>query len=57
MPDCFLLPFGSTALDFAYYLHSDIGDKFVKAVDIRTKRAVGKEHELKSGDGLEILTR
>ena len=57
LPDCFLLPPGSTALDFAYYLHSDIGDKFVKAIDIKTKRAVGKEHELKSGDGLEIMTR
>ena len=57
LPDCFLLPPGSTALDFAYYLHSDIGDNFVKAIDIRTKKAVGKEHELKSRDGIEILTR
>ena len=57
LPDCFLLPPGSTALDFAYYLHSDIGDNFVKAIDIRTKRAVGKEHELKNRDGIEILTR
>jgi ribosome-binding ATPase YchF (GTP1/OBG family) len=24
LPDCFLLPSGSTALDFAYYLHTDI---------------------------------
>jgi len=57
LPDCFLLPPGSTALDFAYYLHSDIGDNFVKAVDIRTKQAVGKDHELKSRDGIEIMTR
>ena len=57
LPDCFLLPPGSTALDFAYYLHSDIGDNFVKAIDIRTKQAVGKDHELKNRDGLEIMTR
>ena len=57
LPDCFLLPPNSTALDFAYYLHSDIGDNFVKAIDIRTKRAVGKEHELKHRDGLEIMIR
>jgi len=57
LPDCFLLPPGSTALDFAYYLHSDIGNNFVKAIDIRTKRAVGKEHKLKHRDGLEIMTR
>ena len=57
LPDCFLLPPNSTALDFAYYLHSDIGDNFVKAVDIRTKKAVGKEHKLKNRDGIEIMTR
>ena len=57
LPDCFLMPPGSTALDFAYRLHSDIGDGFVKAIDIKTKHAVGKDYELKNGDGLEIMTR
>jgi len=57
LPDCFLLKKGSTALDFAYKLHTDIGDNFVKAIDIKTKRAVGKDHELKDGDGIEIMTR
>ncbi len=56
LPDCFLLKDGSTALDFAYHLHSDIGDKFVKAIDIRTKMAVGKDHVLKHRDGVEIMT-
>jgi len=56
LPDCFLLPSGSTALDFAYYLHTDIGDKFVKAIDVRTKTAVGKDHSLKHRDGIEIMT-
>ncbi len=56
LPDCFLLPDGSTALEFAYYLHTDIGDKFVKAVDVRTKMAVGKDHALGHRDGIEIMT-
>ena len=56
LPDCFLLPEGSTALDFAYYLHTDIGDKFVKAIDVRTKQPVGKDHPLKHRDGIEIMT-
>lgn len=56
LPDCFLMPAHSTALDFAYRLHSDIGRDFVKAIDIRTKKAVGKDYILKNGDGLEILT-
>jgi len=56
LPDCFLLPGGSTALDFAYHLHTDIGDKFVRAIDVRTKQAVGKDHPLKHRDGIEIMT-
>lgn len=57
LPDCFLMPPGSTALDFAYRLHTDIGKGFVKALDLKTKKAVGKDHVLKNGDGLEILTK
>jgi ribosome-binding ATPase len=57
LPDCFLLPEGSTALDFAYFLHTDIGDGFIKAIDARTKRALGKDYELKNRDALEIVTK
>ena len=57
LPDCFLLKDGSTALDFAYHLHTDFGKNFIKAIDVRTKQAVGKDHKLKHRDGLEIMTR
>ena len=56
LPDCFLLKENSSALDFAYYLHTDIGDKFIKAIDVRTKQPVGKDHPLKHRDGIEIMT-
>ncbi|MCH8945406.1 MAG: redox-regulated ATPase YchF [Nanoarchaeota archaeon] len=57
LPDCFLLPSGSTALDFAYFLHSDFGDNFIKAIDAKTKRILGKSYELKNRDALEIVTK
>jgi ribosome-binding ATPase YchF (GTP1/OBG family) len=57
LPDCFLIPAGSTALDFAYYIHTDLGDNFIKAIDAKTKKPVGKEHKLKHRDGLEIITK
>ena len=57
LPDCFLLPKGSTALDFAFFLHTDFGKNFIKAIDARTKRALGKNYELKHRDALEIITR
>ncbi len=56
LPDCFLLPEGSTALDFANYLHTDFGKNFIKAIDARTKMAWGKDHILKHRDALEIIT-
>ncbi|MBW3004389.1 redox-regulated ATPase YchF [Candidatus Woesearchaeota archaeon] len=56
LPDCFLLPEGSTALDFAYKLHSDFGDNFVRAIDVKTKRTIGRDHILKHGDVIEIVS-
>jgi len=57
LPDCFLLPEDSTALDFAYALHTDFGKNFIKAINARTKQAVGKNYKLKNRDALEIMTR
>src|SRR3989339_675540 len=57
LPDCFLLKNGSTALDFAYYLHTDFGKNFIKAIDAKTKQIKGKEYKLKNRDALEIITR
>ena len=57
LPDCFLLPPNSTALDFAFFLHTDFGKNFIKAIDARTKRALGKDYKLKNRDALEIATR
>jgi len=57
LPDCFLVPHGTTALDFAFKLHTDIGNGFVKAINARTKQAVGKDHVLDHRDGIEIVTR
>ncbi|MEK6812561.1 MAG: redox-regulated ATPase YchF [Nanoarchaeota archaeon] len=56
LPDCFLLPPGSTALDFAYKIHKDLGDNFVKAIDVKTKMPLGKDHQLKHRDIIEIKT-
>jgi len=57
LPDCFLLPSGSTALDFAYYLHTDFGNNFIKAIDAKTKKIIGKNHVLQNRDALEIVTK
>lgn len=57
LPDCFLMPPKSTALDFAYRLHSDFGDNFIKAIDVKKKLPVGKDYELQKGDVIEIISK
>ena len=57
LPDCFLLDEGTTALDFAFRLHTDIGKGFIRAIDVKTKRTVGKDHVLKHRDIVEIITK
>ena len=56
LPDVYLLPKGSTALDLAYKIHTDIGDRFIGAIDCRTKKKIGKDHVLGDGDVVKILT-
>ncbi|MBI2629875.1 redox-regulated ATPase YchF [Candidatus Pacearchaeota archaeon] len=57
LPDCYLLPEKATALDFAFKLHTDLGKGFIRAIDVKTKKTVGKEHILKHRDGIEIVAR
>ncbi len=54
LPDVFLMPPESTALDFAYKLHTDFGNNFIKAIDVKTKLPIGKDHKLKHKDVIEI---
>lgn len=56
LPDCFLVPKDITAIEFAFRVHTDIGNNFIKAIDQKTKLVVGKEHKLKHRDVIEIVT-
>jgi len=55
LPDAYLMPRGSTAKDLAYKVHTDIGDHFIRAIDARTHRVIGSDHELKDGDVVRIV--
>ena len=56
LPDCLLVPGNITALDFAFKVHTDIGNNFIKAIDMKTRNVIGKERNLKNGDVVEIVT-
>jgi len=49
-----VLPVGSTILDFAYDIHTDIGDKCIGAKV--NNRLMPLSYELQNGDQLEIIT-
>jgi len=55
LPDAYLVPRESTALDLAYKVHTDIGDSFIRAIDCRSKRIIGKDYELQDGDIIKIV--
>ena len=54
LPDAFVVPNGIEAKALAYKVHSDLGDGFIKAVDSRTRRVVGSEHECGDNDVIKI---
>jgi ribosome-binding ATPase YchF (GTP1/OBG family) len=54
--DCFILPEGATTEDFAYHIHSDIGDGLLHGIDCRSGRQIGGDHELDHRDVVELVT-
>jgi ribosome-binding ATPase YchF (GTP1/OBG family) len=55
LPDVFLMPKGSTALDLAFKIHTEIGEKFICAIDVRTKKRLGKDYKLQKNDVIKIV--
>lgn len=56
LPDCFLVPGDSTVLDFAFEIHSDLGEGFLHGIDCRENRQVSGDREIENGDVIEIVT-
>ncbi len=56
LPDVYLMPRGSNAKDLAFKVHTDLGNKFIRAIDARTKRVIGADHELQDNDIIKIIS-
>jgi small GTP-binding protein len=57
LPDCFLVPKGTTAIDLAFKVHTEIGNGFIKAIDCRKKRIIARDHELQDSDVISIVSK
>jgi ribosome-binding ATPase YchF (GTP1/OBG family) len=56
LPDAYLMKRGSTCHDLAYQIHTEIGDRFLYAVDARTRLRLGEKHEMRNGDVIKIVS-
>ena len=56
LPDAILLKKGSTALDLAATIHTEIAKNMLYAVDARTKRRLSKDYVLKDNDVIKIVS-
>jgi len=54
LPDALLVPKGTTAVQLAGMVHTELAQKFVGAFDVKRKIRVGAEHLLSDGDVIKI---
>ena len=57
LPDALLIRRGTSAKGLAYAVHTDLGDGFIRAVDGRTGRIIGAEHEIDDNDVIKIVAK
>lgn len=57
LPDALLVRRGTSAKGLAYAVHTDLGDGFIRAVDGRTGRVIGAEHEIDDNDVIKIVAK
>ena len=55
LPDAYLVPKGTTALDLAYMVHTDLGKHFIYAIDAKSKQRIGKDHVLADNSVIKIV--
>jgi len=55
LPDAFLIKRGTTLKEFAFIIHTDIGEKFIGGLETKTKKKLGADYVLQNDDVVEIL--
>jgi ribosome-binding ATPase YchF (GTP1/OBG family) len=56
LPDAYLVPYGTTAKEFAGLIHSDLAAGFLYATEIRSKMRVADDYVLKNNDVISIVS-
>jgi ribosome-binding ATPase YchF (GTP1/OBG family) len=56
LPDVYLVPYGTTAHQFAYLIHTELGESFIYAVDARERKRIGESTVLRDRDVISIVS-
>lgn len=55
LPDCYLVPYGTTAREFGSLIHTELGESFIYAIEVRSRRRVGEDYVLQNKDVIKIV--
>ena len=56
LPDAYVMKGGSTAVDLARTVHTELAEGFIYAVDARTGKRLGADHKLANRDIVKIVS-
>jgi ribosome-binding ATPase YchF (GTP1/OBG family) len=56
LPDTYLVPYGTTARELAYLIHTELGESFIYAIEARERKRVGEDYILKDRDVISIVS-
>ena len=56
LPDAYLVPYRTTARQLAYMIHTELGESFIYAIDVREKKRIGEDYILKDRDVISIIS-
>jgi ribosome-binding ATPase YchF (GTP1/OBG family) len=56
LPDAYLVPYGTTARQFAYMIHTELGESFIYGVDARGRKRIGEDTILRDRDVISIVS-
>jgi len=56
LPEAYLVPKGVTIREFAYMIHTDLGENFIYGLEARSNMRVGEDYKLKDSDVVSIVS-
>lgn len=56
LPDAYIVPYGTTARQLAYLIHTELGNSFIYAIEAHEKKRIGEDHVLKDRDVITIIS-